>query len=111
MAGSRCAATLCGATRRCSKSPSSRCHESVTLGALNRPDTGGRRAGRDVMPTYRAPVDDVMFLLNDVFHLDRHNNLPGFAEATPDLVGAVLAESAKFCEEVLTPLNRVGDKE
>jgi acyl-CoA dehydrogenase len=63
------------------------------------------------MPSYKAPVDDVMFLLGDVFHIDRYNNLPGFAEATPDLIAAVLGEAAKFCEEVLTPLNRVGDKE
>ncbi len=63
------------------------------------------------MPSYKAPVDDVMFLLSDVFHIDRYNNLPGFAEATPDLVEAVLAEAARFSEEVLTPLNRVGDKE
>jgi alkylation response protein AidB-like acyl-CoA dehydrogenase len=52
-----------------------------------------------------------MFLLNDVFHIDRYNNLPGFADASPDLVEAVLDEAAKFCEDVLTPLNRVGDKE
>src|ERR1700692_1074232 len=63
------------------------------------------------MPAYKAPVDDVMFLLGDVFHIDRYNNLPGFAEATPDLVEAVLAEAAKFCAEVRAPLNRVGDKE
>jgi acyl-CoA dehydrogenase len=63
------------------------------------------------MPTYRAPVDEVMFLLRDVFHVERYNNLPGFAEASPDIVEAVLAEAAKFCEDVLTPLNRVGDKE
>ena len=63
------------------------------------------------MPSYKAPVDDVMFLLSDVFHIDRYNNLPGFAEATPDLIEAVLGEAAKFCEDVLTPLNRVGDKE
>ena len=63
------------------------------------------------MPSYKAPVDDVMFLLTDVFHIDRYNNLPGFADATPDLLEAVLAEAAKFCEDVLTPLNRVGDKE
>jgi acyl-CoA dehydrogenase len=63
------------------------------------------------MPSYKAPVDDVMFLLGDVFHIDRYNNLPGFAEATPDLLAAVLGEAAKFCEDVLTPLNRVGDKE
>jgi hypothetical protein len=63
------------------------------------------------MPTYRAPVDEVMFLLRDVFHVERYNNLAGFAEATPDIVEAVLAEAAKFCEAVLTPLNRVGDRE
>jgi acyl-CoA dehydrogenase len=63
------------------------------------------------MATYKAPVDDVMFLLNDVFHVERYNNLPGFADATPDLLEAVLGEAAKFCEDVLTPLNRVGDKE
>jgi alkylation response protein AidB-like acyl-CoA dehydrogenase len=63
------------------------------------------------MPTYRAPVDDVMFLLNDVFHVDRYNNLPGFADASTDVVEAVLNEAAKFCEEVLVPLNRVGDVE
>jgi len=63
------------------------------------------------MPTYKAPVDDALFLLNDVFHLDRYGNLPGFADASPDIVEAVLREAAKFSEEMLTPLNRVGDKE
>jgi acyl-CoA dehydrogenase len=63
------------------------------------------------MPSYKAPVDDALFLLNDVFHLDRYGNLPGFAEASPDIVEAVLREAGKFSEEVVAPLNRVGDKE
>jgi acyl-CoA dehydrogenase len=63
------------------------------------------------MPTYQAPVDDALFLLNDVFHIDRYDNLPGFADASPDLVAAVLEEAGKFCGEVLAPLNRIGDKQ
>ena len=63
------------------------------------------------MPTYKAPVDDVQFLLNDVFRIERYNNLPGFADASPDIVEAMLGEAAKFCEEVLQPLNRTGDLE
>jgi acyl-CoA dehydrogenase len=63
------------------------------------------------MPIYKAPVDDALFLLNDVFHIEHYGNLPGFSDASPDVVEAVLREAAKFSEEVLTPLNRVGDKE
>jgi 3-(methylsulfanyl)propanoyl-CoA dehydrogenase len=64
-----------------------------------------------MMPTYKAPVEEALFLLNDVFHLERYGNLPGFAEASSDTVEAILREAAKFSEEVLTPLNRIGDKE
>ena len=63
------------------------------------------------MPTYKAPVDDVLFLLNDVFHVERYDNLPGFADASPDVVAAILDEAAKLTEKVLQPLNRVGDQE
>jgi len=63
------------------------------------------------MPTYKAPVEDVKFLLNDVFHMERYGNMPGFADASPDVVAAILEEAAKFAEEVVTPLNRVGDLE
>ncbi len=63
------------------------------------------------MPVYKAPVEDVLFLLNDVFHIERFANLPGFADASPDAIAAILGESAKFCEEVLAPLNRIGDRQ
>jgi acyl-CoA dehydrogenase len=63
------------------------------------------------MPSYKAPVDDVQFLLNDVFHIDRYANLPGFSDASPDVIEAILGEAAKLSEEVLTPLNKVGDRE
>jgi acyl-CoA dehydrogenase len=63
------------------------------------------------MPTYKAPVDDVQFLLNDVFHMERYGNLPGFSDVSPDTLAAILEEAAKLAEEVVQPLNRVGDIE
>ena len=63
------------------------------------------------MPSYTAPVEEVLFLLRDVFNINRDDNLPGFADATPDTLEAVLNEGGKFCEEVLAPLNQVGDRE
>jgi alkylation response protein AidB-like acyl-CoA dehydrogenase len=63
------------------------------------------------MPSYKAPLEDVSFLLNDVFQIDRYNNLPGFSDASADVREAILAEAAKLSEEVLQPLNRIGDLE
>ena len=61
------------------------------------------------MPIYKAPLEDVGFLLNDVFQIDRYDNLPGFSDASADVREAILGEAAKLSEEVLQPLNRVGD--
>src|SRR5271156_352427 len=66
---------------------------------------------RMTMPTYKAPVHDTVFLLSDVFDYARFANSPGFSDAPIDVVEAVLREGAKFVEEVIQPLNRVGDIE
>jgi len=63
------------------------------------------------MPSYKAPIADTLFLLSDVFDYARCDNLPGFSEAPLDVVEAVLGEGAKLAEEVLQPLNRIGDLE
>ncbi len=61
------------------------------------------------MPSYRAPVDDTLFLLSDVLKFQRFNNLKGFADISYDVVAQVLTEAGKLCEEVLAPVNQSGD--
>ncbi|WP_295707505.1 acyl-CoA dehydrogenase C-terminal domain-containing protein [uncultured Brevundimonas sp.] len=60
---------------------------------------------------YTAPVRDFTFILNEVLEIDRHANQPGFEDVSADLVGQILEEGAKFAEEVIAPINRVGDQE
>ncbi|MEJ2742363.1 MAG: acyl-CoA dehydrogenase C-terminal domain-containing protein [Gammaproteobacteria bacterium] len=64
------------------------------------------------MATYKAPVEDMMFLLNEVFQADQiWQSMPGTSEVSSDLAKAILTEGAKICETLLYPLNRSGDEE
>ncbi len=62
------------------------------------------------MVTYRAPLDDLRFVLNELHDYGgRVAALPGCEEASAELVDAVLEEAARFCENELLPLNQPGD--
>jgi len=61
--------------------------------------------------SYNAPLKDMQFVLTELASLAEINALPGCEDATPDTVEAVLEENAKFCRDVIAPLNRVGDKD
>ncbi|AIA75334.1 acyl-CoA dehydrogenase [Halomonas campaniensis] len=62
------------------------------------------------MNYYAAPVRDLRFVLEELL-AHRSLALPGFEEATPDLVEAVLEEAAKLAGDVWGPLNSVGDRQ
>jgi alkylation response protein AidB-like acyl-CoA dehydrogenase len=63
------------------------------------------------MSQYKAPLADMQFVLNELANLDEVSALPGFEDASPDTVAAILEEAAKFASDVLDPLNPVGDRE
>ncbi|MFQ3171694.1 MAG: alkylation response protein AidB-like acyl-CoA dehydrogenase [Oleispira sp.] len=65
------------------------------------------------MPEYKAPLRDIKFVADELLDFPAHYaSLPVFADvATPDMVDAIITEGAKFCENVLAPINRGGDVE
>ncbi|MDR6165382.1 acyl-CoA dehydrogenase C-terminal domain-containing protein [Pseudomonas fluorescens] len=63
------------------------------------------------MPEYKAPLRDMRFLIDHVFDFHTSYASLGAYDASPDMISAILEEGAKFCENVLAPLNRSGDEE
>jgi alkylation response protein AidB-like acyl-CoA dehydrogenase len=63
------------------------------------------------MSEYKAPVQDMRFVMREIAGLARIGALPGYQDASEDVVDAALEEAAKFAGSVLAPLNRIGDKQ
>ncbi|MBT5006545.1 MAG: acyl-CoA dehydrogenase, partial [Halieaceae bacterium] len=64
------------------------------------------------MPEYKAPLRDISFVTNEVLEAEQlFQTLPGYEEATTDLMNAIAEEGAKFAEGVLAPLYQSGDQE
>jgi len=63
------------------------------------------------MSAYTAPLKDMKFVMNELAGLGEVAKLPGYQDATPDTVEAILEESGKFASEVLDPINYSGDQE
>ena len=64
------------------------------------------------MPAYKAPLRDISFVMNELLESEKlYQTLPGYEEATEDLMNAIVEEGAKFSENVLSPLNQSGDEE
>ena len=63
------------------------------------------------MAVYQAPLREIRFVLYELFDGAELARLPGYEQATPELIDAVLEEAAKLCERELFPLNLSGDAE
>ena len=64
------------------------------------------------MTTYKAPLRDMQFVMQDLLNIEKHyQSLPACEEVNQDLIDAILGEASKFSEEVVAPLNAVGDEE
>lgn len=61
--------------------------------------------------SYVPPIRDMQFVLNELADLSVIAQLPGYEQATPDVVSAVLEEAGKLASEVLAPLNQPGDRQ
>lgn len=62
------------------------------------------------MSDYKVPVRDMQFVLYELFDYEAHcSTLPNGENATRDVIDAVIEEAGKFCENVLAPINRIGD--
>jgi 3-(methylthio)propanoyl-CoA dehydrogenase len=61
--------------------------------------------------SYQAPLKDMRFVLNELAGLGEVAKLPGYEDATPDTVDAILEQASKFASEVLDPINHIGDQE
>ena len=63
------------------------------------------------MSSYRAPVEEMRFVMEEIAGLAEISKLPGFEEVTPDLVSAILEEAGKLGTDILAPINATGDVE
>ncbi|MGB1140226.1 MAG: acyl-CoA dehydrogenase C-terminal domain-containing protein [Halioglobus sp.] len=64
------------------------------------------------MPEYRAPVRDIQFVVNELLESEKlYQTLPGYEEASEELMNAIIDEAGKFFEEVVAPTYRAGDEE
>src|SRR5690606_23339355 len=60
--------------------------------------------------TYRAPTQDIRFILKELADLEGVLALPGFEEFNEELIDAVLEENARFAEQEIAPLNVESDR-
>lgn len=60
---------------------------------------------------YKAPLRDFKFVMDELLNLEKHYEFLGYEDANNELVDAILQEAGKFTEQVIAPLNQIGDQQ
>jgi len=63
------------------------------------------------MPEYKAPIRDIKFVMQELLDCDAHYQHYGYEDASLDMVDAIISEAAKFTEQIVAPLNQIGDEQ
>jgi len=63
------------------------------------------------MPEYKAPIRDMKFVMQELLDCDSHYKKLGYEDASLDMVDAIISEAAKFTEQVIAPINQIGDEQ
>src|SRR5262249_47046952 len=85
-------------------------NEMVSKRCSRRRSPGGRMQAGSCQMTYRAPVDDMLFMMRHVGRLDHAIRDGLYPDLSTDVVQDILQEAARFAAEVLAPINRSGDR-
>ena len=60
---------------------------------------------------YKAPLRDYKFVMQELLDCDSHYQRLGYQDANIEMVDAILSEAAKFTEQVIAPINQIGDQQ
>ena len=63
------------------------------------------------MPEYKAPLRDMKFVMQELLDCESHYQKLGYEDASLEMVDAIIAEASKFTEQVIAPLNQIGDQQ
>ena len=63
------------------------------------------------MPEYKAPIRDLKFVMQELLDCDSHYQKLGYEDASLDMIDAIIIEAAKFTEQVVAPINQIGDEQ
>ncbi|MFT5162505.1 MAG: alkylation response protein AidB-like acyl-CoA dehydrogenase [Alteromonadaceae bacterium] len=70
-----------------------------------------KQFGEEKMPEYKTPLRDIKFVMQELLECGKHYSELGYLEASEEMVDVIIAQAGKFTEQVIAPLNQIGDQQ